>query len=167
MVGVAKRPFRSPKHVIEYLGRYTHKVAISNHRIVDMQNERVSFRYKDSRDVSKVKFMSLHPLEFIRRFSLHILPKGFVRSRHYGILSSSRKNQVLLLLHQQLESHYEYPAEKNWKEISTERLGYNPDACPVCKQITMITLFTFDGRGPPDQEMMKDLIKKHQCKQAL
>jgi hypothetical protein len=162
----AKRPFGSPKHVIEYLGRYTHKVAISNHRIIDIQNERVTFRYKDYRDESKVKLMNMQPLEFIRRFSLHILPKGFVRIRHHGILSSSRKHQVLPLLHQQLESHYEYPVEKNWKEISTERLGYNPDACPVCKQITMITLFTFDRRGPPDQEMMKDLIKKHHCKQA-
>jgi hypothetical protein len=162
----AKRPFGSPKHVIEYLGRYTHKVAISNHRIIDIQNERVTFRYKDYRDESKVKLMNMQPLEFIRRFSLHILPKGFVRIRHHGILSSSRKHQVLPLLHQQLESYYEYPVEKNWKEISTERLGYNPDACQVCKQITMITLFTFDRRGPPDQEMMKDLIKKHHCKQA-
>jgi len=65
-----------------------------------------------------------------------------------------------------LESRYEFPEEKSWKHISTEQLGYNPDACPVCKQPTMITLFTFDRRGPPDQEMMKDLIKKHHCKQA-
>lgn len=162
----AKRPFGSPKHVIEYLGRYTHKVAISNHRIVDIQNDLVTFRYKDYRDESKVKRMSLHAIEFIRRFSLHILPKGFMRIRHYGILSSSRKQHILPLLHQQLESRYEYPEEKNWKQISTERLGFNPDACPVCKQLTMVTIFTFDRRGPPGPEVMKDLIQKYQIKQA-
>jgi hypothetical protein len=85
----ANRPFGSPKHVIEYLGRYTHKVAISNHRIVDVKDDRISFRYKDYRDASKVKLMPLQTSEFIRRFSLHILPRGFVRIRHYGILSSS------------------------------------------------------------------------------
>lgn len=162
----AKRPFGSAKHVIEYLGRYTHKVAISNHRIVQIQNDLVTFRYKDYRDESKVKLMSLQPPEFIRRFSLHILPKGFMRIRHYGILSSSRKQHVLPLLHQQLESRYEFPEEKSWKQISTERLGYNPDQCPICKHLTMTTLFTFDRRGPPDGEMINNLIEKHSCKQA-
>lgn len=162
----AKQAFGGPKQVIEYLGRYTHKVAISNHRIIDVQNDRVTFWYKDYRDASKVKRMTLQPIEFIRRFSLHILPRGFVRIRHYGILSSSRKQQILPLLHQQLESRYEFPEDKSWKQISTERLGYNPDACPVCKQLTMVTLFTFDRRGPPDGEMIKDLIKNHSSKQA-
>ena len=104
-------------------------------------------------------------MEFIRRLSLHILPKGFMRIRHYGILSSSRKQQVLPLLHQQLESHYEFPEEKNWKTISTERLGYNPDACPVCQKLTMITQFNFDRRGPPDKQMIEKLICTHQSSQ--
>jgi hypothetical protein len=162
----AKRPFGSPKHVVEYLGRYTHKVAISNHRLLDIQNDSVTFRYKDYRHESKVKFMALNPIEFVRRFSLHILPKGFTRIRHYGILSSSRKLNVLPLLHQQLESHYEFPQEKHWKQISAERLGYNPDECPLCKQLTMIVLFTFDRRGPPDREIITELIKNHQSKLA-
>jgi len=158
----AKRPFGSPKHVIEYLGRYTHKVAISNHRIVDIQNNQVTFRYKDYRDEGKVKAMTLQAIDFIRRFSLHILPKGFMRIRHYGILSSSRKLHVLPLLHPQLESHYEYPEQKHWKVISTERLGYNPDACPVCNQLSMVTIFTFDRRGPPDKQMITGLIDTYQ-----
>jgi len=162
----AKRPFGGPKHVIEYLGRYTHKVAISNHRILDIQNDQVTFRDKDYRDESKVKCMPMHPMEFIRRFSLHILPKGFMRIRHYGILSSSRKLHVLPLLHQQLESRYEFPQEKHWKQISIERLGYNPDACPVCKKLSMITVLTFDRRGPPDKEMNMDLFKTHHSKLA-
>ena len=126
----------------------------------------MTFRYKDYRDEGKVKAMTSQAIEFIRRLSLHILTKGFMRIRHYGILSSRRKLQVLPLLHQQLESRYEFPEEKHWKQISTERLGYNPDACPVCKQLSMITLFTFDRRGPPDKEMILDLLKTHQSKLA-
>ena len=163
----AKRPFGSPKHVIEYLGRYTHKVAISNHRILDSHNDTVRFRYKDYRDESKVKEMTLQAMEFIRRFSLHILPKGFMRIRHYGILSSSRKLHVLPLLHQHLESRYEHPEEKDWKVVCTERLGYNPDACPVCKQLSIVTLFTFDRRGPPDKQMITELINTNQGKLHL
>jgi hypothetical protein len=68
----------------------------------------------------------------------------------------------LPLLHQQLESHYEFPQEKHWKQLSAERLGYNPDECPLCKQLTMIVLFTFDRRGPPDREIITALIKNHQ-----
>ena len=90
-----------------------------------------------------------------------------MRIRHYGILSSSRKLHVLPLLHQQLESRYEFPEEKHWKQISIERLGYNPDACPVCKKLTIVTVFNFDRRGPPDAVMMKDIVAKHfQCEQA-
>jgi hypothetical protein len=72
----------------------------------------------------------------------------------------------LLLKTQQLESRLEYPEEKHWKQISIERLWYNPDACPGCKQLTIITVFDFDMRGPPDKEMINDLIKKHHCLQA-
>jgi hypothetical protein len=106
----AKRPFGSPKHVIEYLGRYMHKVAISNHRLDDTHNDRIQFRYKDYHDESTAKEITftLPVMEFIRRFSLHILSKGFMRICRYGILGSSRKQQVLPLLHQQLESHYEF-----------------------------------------------------------
>ncbi len=161
----AKKPFGGPKQVIEYLGRYTHKVAISNHRLVNKTNDSITFRYKDYREVSKVKVMSLHPLEFLRRFSLHILPKGFVRIRHYGILSASRKQNILPLLHQQLESHYEHPVEKHWKVISAERLGYNPDQCPACHKLSMVILFTFDRRGPPDKEFIIKLIDDHNSTQ--
>ena len=148
-------------HVIEYLGRYTHKIAISNHRIVKFQNDQVTFQYKDYRDESKVKYMTLLPVEFIRRFSLHILTRGFVRIRHYGILSSCRKSEILPLLHQQLESRYEFPEEKSWKQISADRLGYNPDECPICKKATMVTAFIFDRRGPPDVAIIKDIVSKH------
>jgi len=120
------RPFGGPKHVIEYLGRYTHKIAISNHRLINVNNDQVTFKYKDYRDQSKNKIMRLDATEFIRRFALHILPKGFMRIRHYGIMSSSKKQKILPLIHQQLNSTYEVKEKKDWKQISTA-LGFNPD----------------------------------------
>ncbi len=90
-----RQAFGGPQQVVEYLGRYTHKIAISNHRIISFTDGKVCFRYKDYRDESKTKTMPLDATEFIRRFALHILPKGFVRIRHYGILSSSRKQKTL------------------------------------------------------------------------
>jgi hypothetical protein len=83
----AKRPFAKPFHVIEYLGRYTHKIAISNYRIISLNDTHVSFRWKDYRHKSTNKIMALSITEFVRRFSLHIMPHRFVRIRHYGILS--------------------------------------------------------------------------------
>lgn len=155
----AKQSFGSPKQVIEYLGRYTHKIAISNHRLLNITDKAVAFHYKDYRDASKKKIMTLEAAEFIRRFSLHILPKGFMRIRHYGILSSSRKQKTLPLIHQQLNSLYQVPAKKDWKQISSA-LGFNPDCCPVCKQQTMITLLSFDRRGPPDVAFITSLKEK-------
>ncbi len=98
----AKRPFAGPQSVVEYLGRYTHKIAISNHRIKNYQEGKVTFGYKDYRHGSIKKEMTLEALEFIRRFSLHILPKNFVRIRHYGICSSSAKQKSAVIIKEQL-----------------------------------------------------------------
>jgi hypothetical protein len=84
----AKRPFGGAEQVYRYLGRYTHRVAIANSRIVSFQDGRVCFRYKDYGDANRIKQMTLSAEEFIRRFLLHVLPKGFVRMRHYGLLAS-------------------------------------------------------------------------------
>ena len=157
----AKRPFGGPKQVIEYLGRYTHKIALSNHRITSITDHAVTFRYKDYRDESKNKVMSLTAQEFIRRFSLHILPKGFPRIRHYGILSSKRKQKILPMIHEQLNSLYQKADKKDWKQISSD-LGYNPDCCPVCKKQTMVTILCFDRRGPPDRTFIHSLIDRKQ-----
>jgi hypothetical protein len=135
----AKRPFGSPRAVIEYLGRYTHKIAISNHRIQSIKNGQVNFAYKDYKTGGTNKIMSLTSSEFIRRFAQHILPKRFVRIRHYGILSSTWKRKKLAALQRQLNVQI----EKN-KPAET-KLGI----CTHCKKRTMKTLFTFDQRGPP------------------
>src|SRR5271157_1975946 len=95
LVLYAKRPFGGPQQVLRYLANYTHRVALSNRRIVavDPQQQTVTFTYRDYRHGSKLKELTLCALEFIRRFSLHILPSGLVRIRHYGILGNNRRKR--------------------------------------------------------------------------
>jgi len=92
-----KKPFKSPWHVVSYLGRYTHRVAISNSRIMSFGGGSVTFRWKDYRDNNRIKLMTLDAAEFVRRFLLHVLPSGFTRIRHYGILSSRNIGTKLTL----------------------------------------------------------------------
>lgn len=116
----AKRPFASPKHVIEYLGRYTHKIAISNYRISKVTDTHVHFTWKDYKDAAKKKTMILTITEFLRRFALHILPHRFVRIRHYGLLSYHARRSKIAEIQQQQD--------------------YTPDTVPiVSKPNTMIT----------------------------
>jgi hypothetical protein len=84
----AKPPFGGPEHVLRYLGRYTHRIAISNHRITTFDGEYVHFRWKDYAHAGKRGIMKLHAVEFLRRFFMHVLPKGFVRIRRYGLLAN-------------------------------------------------------------------------------
>jgi hypothetical protein len=95
LVLYAKRPFGGPQQVLSYLANYTHRVALSNRRIVavDAQHQSVTFTYRDYRHGSQRKELTLSALEFIRRFSLHILPPGLVRIRHYGILGNNRRKR--------------------------------------------------------------------------
>ena len=142
----AKPPFGRPEHVIEYLGRYTHKIAIGNHRILNIDKEKreVTFSLKDYRKGGQKTIMTLTSMEFIRRFQLHILPKGFTRIRHYGFLSSSWKKERLPRLQLQL-------ADRDLTRIETFVIQEKSlhRICPSCKTGTLITLLTFDSRGPP------------------
>jgi hypothetical protein len=98
----AKPPFGSPAHVLQYLARYTHRVAISNHRLVDVTDDTVSFRWKDYRHGSQVRTLSLPSEEFLRRFLLHVLPKRFVRIRYFGFLASRCRTPQLAQCRQAL-----------------------------------------------------------------
>src|SRR5499427_3189776 len=100
----AKRPFGGPEYVLQYLGRYTHRVAISNHRLVAFADGKVTFRWRDSAHHNEQKLLSLAVDEFLRRFLLHLLPEGFVRIRHYGFLASRRRATTLPLCFQLLGS---------------------------------------------------------------
>ena len=91
----AKPPFGGAEHVLRYLGRYTHRMAISNHRLTAFDGEHVSFRWRDYAHRSKQRVMPLDAVEFLHRFFLHVLPKGFVRIRHYGLLSNRFRKQLL------------------------------------------------------------------------
>jgi hypothetical protein len=148
----AKRPFNGPQSVIEYLGRYTHKIAISNHRIKNISDGKVTFSYKDYRAAALTKEMSLEAPEFIRRFAMHILPKGFVRIRHYGIVSSSSKLSCALVIKAQLPPMPEVKNKEGRPKI------FNPAECPCCKKETMLTILRFNLRGPPPD--WEDVAKK-------
>jgi hypothetical protein len=92
-------PFGGPGHVLRYLGRYTHRIAISNHRLLAFDGQRVSFLWRDYAHGNKQRVMTLEAMEFLRRFFLHVLPKGFVRIRHYGLLANRFRNRLLPLAH--------------------------------------------------------------------
>ena len=127
----AKRPFANPTHVIEYLGRYTHKIAISNYRIIKVTDTHITFRWKDYRHGSVNKNMQLTIAEFIRRFAMHILPHRFVRIRHYGILSyHARANKIEGI---QKNQNYDPPKVK-----IVLRPTININQCAVCKHQEMI-----------------------------
>lgn len=139
----AKQPFRSPKYVIEYLGRYTHKIAISNHRITNINRKGriVTFTAKEYQHGGRKVNLNLSTQEFIRRFALHILPKGFTRIRHYGILSSSWKKEKLPKLQAKLAT-----IKKN---VVTTKPPLLHRKCPVCKKGILHTILLFNDRGPP------------------
>jgi len=138
----AKRPFGNAHSVIEYLGRYTHKIAISNHRIKSIDESGVTFTYKDYRSEAKKCEMTLEAMEFVRRFAMHILPKGFVRIRHYGILSSTSKKITIPCIRLQTATQVILPPQ------STAEV-YNPKVCKHCKTETMVTIEILTKRGPP------------------
>jgi len=99
-----KRPFGGAEHALRYLGCYTHRVAISNHRLVALADGKVTFRWRDSAHKNKKRRMTLPVEEFLRRFLLHVLPRGFVRIRHFGILSTRNRSALLPLCRQLIEA---------------------------------------------------------------
>lgn len=154
----AKRPFASPETVVEYLGRYTHKIAISNHRLISIANNEVHFHYKDYRKEAQKLQTKLPAVEFLRRFCLHILPKGFVRMRHYGILASKNKAKELNIAKKDLGQSPWKNLIIDWKTIVFEKLKVNPDKCPKCKTGFMEVIEVIQpGRGPPVFNMTANL----------
>lgn len=146
----AKRPFSTPKTVVEYLGRYTHKVAISNHRLNSIENNVVNFQYKDYRKGAKKLNTELSAAEFLRRFCKHILPKGFIRMRHYGILASKNKATELNIAKGEFGMELWTKIEIDWKTIAREKLNIAPDLCTKCKVgLLVIIEGILPQRGPP------------------
>jgi hypothetical protein len=105
----SKRPFGGPEHALRYLGAYTHRVAISNHRLVGLAEGDVTFRWRDSAHGNKKRLMTLPVDEFLRRFLLHLLPRGFVRIRNFGFLANRRRAELLAVCFR-LVQHSDQPA---------------------------------------------------------
>jgi hypothetical protein len=142
----AKPPFGGPEQVLKYLARYTHRVAISNARLLDFEDGMVRFRYKDYAHGNRKRVMTLTAMEFVRRLLLHVLPTGFVRIRHYGILANRHRHQKLELCRQLLGS--ERAAEPESSEEPSEARE-SPSSvtptrvCPICGAGRMIVIKEF------------------------
>jgi len=136
----SKQPFGGPEHVLEYLGRYTHRVAITNNRILSMEDGRVTFSYCDRSDEDKIKNLSVKAEEFIRRFLLHILPSRFMKIRYYGFLAHANKKLCIPLLRQLINPDAEL-AEKlteTVEEMMLRLTGEDLSLCPECGKGTMV-----------------------------
>lgn len=146
----AKQPFKNAEGVVEYLGRYSHKIAISNHRIKSIENGKISFTYKDYAHGSVTKLMTLDAHEFQRRFCLHILPPKFVKIRHSGFLSSRAK--VKLKIHQlKIGILSEKKPKLSYAEVTKITMGIDIEQCPCCKTGRMIIVLQFAANAPPIQ----------------
>ena len=137
-VAYCKKPFKSPWHVFRYLGRYTHRVAISNQRIVSLHDDRVTFTWRDYKDNDKTKLMTIDASEFIRRFLLHVLPSRFVKIRHYGILSNRNRNSKLRLCQKLTFSRIRESQKLSMAELLLKITGLDLRVCPSCGEGTMI-----------------------------
>jgi hypothetical protein len=138
----AKKPFGSPQTVLDYLGRYTHRVALSNDRILSLQNGQVTFSYRDRKDGDRKKTMTLDAPEFIRRFLLHVLPNGFMRIRHFGFLANRAKKHALPQCRKLLGLNPALPeiAKNSAHDLLLELTGIDLNRCPRCQQGTMIVV---------------------------
>jgi predicted Zn-ribbon and HTH transcriptional regulator len=135
-IAYAKRPFADPVQVLEYLGRYTHRVAISNNRIISIDNGKVSFTYQDRQRNNEIRKMTLDAHEFIRRFLLHILPMGFMKIRYFGFLSHKNKREAIALLRKLIDPEATLPEKfsETIIEIMLRLTGKDITCCPECKK---------------------------------
>jgi hypothetical protein len=140
----AKQPFAGPQQVLDYVGRYTHRVALSNNRLLDIEGDQIQFKWKDYRNGDQVKTMTLSSDEFIRRFLMHVMPTGFHRIRYYGFLGNRYRREKLaecrrLLGMQVAERQAEPPKpEKEYQERYEELTGRSLRQCPHCRQGQMV-----------------------------
>jgi hypothetical protein len=152
----AKAPFAGPQQMVDYVGRYTHRVAISNHRIVDIENGQVKFNWRDYRDNNRQKIMTLSAEEFIRRFLLHVLPSGFHRIRYYGFLGNRYRKEKLEHCRQLLgmtpasETSSQPQPGEDYRDRYEKLTGHSLRKCPVCHHGRMITVTLLaKDRSPP------------------
>lgn len=139
----AKRPFAGPEQVLDYVGRYTHRVAISNNRLLDIDHGKIAFRYKDYRHDGEQKTITVDADEFIRRFLLHVLPDGFQRIRYYGFLGNRYREEKLARCRRLLGMPADPPPteeSKDYRDRYEELTGCSLRECPFCHQGNMVTV---------------------------
>jgi len=139
-IAYAKRPFAGPQQVLEYLGRYTHRVAISNNRIVSIKNGKVTFTYRDRHRNDQIETMALDADEFIRRFLLHVLPRGFMKIRYFGFLANTNKNKYIPLLRKLIDPKAQLPEKitETVHEMMLRLTGEDITCCPQCQKGRMV-----------------------------
>lgn len=149
----SKRPFAGPEQVLAYLGRYTHRIAIANERIVSMDGNQVTFAWRDRAHGDRRKLLTLPALDFLRRFLLHVLPAGFVRIRHYGFLANPVRQERIELCRRLLgtaESPPEPPTSESWAQLLLRLTGEDVLACPKCAAGRMcVTQTILPAAGTP------------------
>ncbi len=155
----AKRPFQNPRAVIEYLGRYTHKVAISNYRIKKAGDKQVAFEWKNYKKGGEKQLMALPVLEFVRRFSLHFLPRRFQRVRHYGILSSRGRACYIPGLQVDMGMRVKKRDKGEIRALALGRMKVT-SKCPCCNEGNMRPVLPFGRDGPPEERYIFGYIVK-------
>jgi hypothetical protein len=138
----AKRPFGGPEHVLKYLARYTHRIAIANGRLISCEGENVTFQWRDSRSGNAQKTLTLDAIEFIRRFLMHVLPLGFVKIRHFGFLANANRRTLLALCRSLIATLPDTVPQilSDTQARAIDRL------CPVCKTGTLRVILRIDAR---------------------
>ncbi len=153
-----KRPFGGPEKVLEYLGRYTHRVAISNNRILKLEDGKVTFCYRDYQDGHKTKEMELDVFEFIRRFLLHVLPCKYFKIRYYGLFSNRNRKKKIEISRKLLGARSEKEStskSENWEELLLRLTGVDPRVCPCCSKGVMVRKDELSPViNPPPQTMV-------------
>lgn len=141
-IAYAKRPFAGPEQVLEYLGRYTHRVAISNNRILSIDDGKVTFTYRDRQRNSELRNITLDAKEFIRRFLLHVLPAGFMKIRYFGFLSHTNKSKQIPLIRKLIDPDADSPEKisETVCEMMLRLTGKDITCCPKCKRGKMIRI---------------------------
>jgi hypothetical protein len=159
----AKAPFAGPEQVLDYVGRYTHRVAISNNRLLEIEDGHVSFRWKDYRDGDVQKTMILTAEEFIRRFLLHVLPPGFQRIRYYGFLGNRYREEKLAQCRRLLqvspataEKKADAKAPTDYRDRYEALTGVSLHACPACRRGRMLIIQQLSPRRAPELTRVLD-----------
>jgi hypothetical protein len=153
----SKPPFAGPEQVLRYLSRYTHRIAISNHRLVAVEDGKVTFRWRDRANGNAIRFQTLEATEFMRRFLLHVLPPGFMRIRHYGLLANGCRSHYLETCRRLLgddrdvQDADDVGRTETWQALMLRITGTDVTRCPVCRtgRLQTVQRIVPGSRAPP------------------